>query len=186
MNRNEALYEIKKFLPENPITCEIGFFKGEYSKIINEILKPKIHYVIDTFSDVNHISGDKDGENLSSQNMTEMEEYSRSLGYITVKGDSGTLNECDRLFNFIYIDADHSYEWVERDLANSWHYADLYNNCVIAGHDYSESRFPGCYRAVNEFCEKHDLKISLITDDGCPSFFIAIGKNNEKNISFWV
>lgn len=178
MNRNEALLEIKKYLPENPITCEIGFFKGEYSKIINKILNPKIHYVIDTFYDTNHISGDKDGENLSCQNMVLMEEYSKSLGFKTIKGNSDKLSECSDSPNFIYIDADHSYDWVKKDLNNAlrWGSKDI---CVISGHDYSEHRFYGCYSAVNEFCAKNNLLISLLTDDGCPSFFIVVKDNNE-------
>lgn len=172
MNRNEALYEIKKILPENPVTCEIGFFRGEYSKSINEILKPERHYVIDTFSDKNMVSGDKDGNNVSYQDMTLMDEYSRSLGYITIKGDSEYLGLIPEFFDFVYIDADHSYEWVSKDLRNA--VGRTRSGAVLAGHDYSKDKFPGCYRAVNDFCDKYRLSIFLITNDGCPSYFIKV------------
>lgn len=172
MNRNEALYEIKKILPENPVTCEIGFFKGEYSKSINEILKPERHYVIDTFSDKNMVSGDKDGNSVSYQDMTLMDEYSRSLGYITIKGDSEYLGLIPEFFDFVYIDADHSYDWVSKDLRNA--IRKMKTGAVLAGHDYSQDKFPGCYRAVNDFCDKYHLSIFLITNDGCPSYFIKV------------
>lgn len=173
MNRIEALHFIKnsEMLQKNPITCEIGFFRGEYSKEINDILKPQRHYVIDTFSDINMVSGDKDGNNVSRQDMTLMYEYSRSLGYITIKGDSELLGLTE-LFDFIYIDADHSYDWVMKDLRNS--IRRMKTGSILAGHDYSQDKFPGCYRAVNDFCTQYDLSISLITDDGCPSYFIRV------------
>ena len=172
MNRTEALYIVKQNVPENPVTCEVGFFRGEFSKIINEVLEPKTHYVIDTFDDKNMVSGDKDGNNVVVQDMTKMEEYSRSLGYETIKGTTNDLWRINEQFDFIYIDADHSYEWVSRDLNNVL--TKTKSGTVIGGHDYSIDKFPGCYHAVNDFCKEYDLSILLLTDDGCPSYFIRV------------
>lgn len=171
-NRDQCLVYIKNQLKINPNTCEIGFFKGEFSKKINNVLQPTKHYVIDTFNDQNHISGDKDGKNHIRQDMTLMEEYSISLGFKTIKGDSDSLISVEDNFDFIYIDADHSYEWVKKDLNNSL--KKINKNGIIAGHDYEKNEFPGCYKAVNEFCLENNYEISILTDDGCPSFFITI------------
>lgn len=172
MNRIDALYVIKNILKENPITCEIGFFKGDFSQQIHKILNSKKHYVIDIFSDINHISGDKDGNNLLSQDMTKMEQYSISLGFETIKGCSDELINVKDGLDFIYIDADHSYEWVKKDLNNAL--VKINKNGIIAGHDYEKYKFPGCYAAVNEFCYKNKYEPLIITNDGCPSFFILI------------
>jgi hypothetical protein len=170
MNRTEALHCIKRIIKENPITCEIGFFKGDFSKEINTILDSKIHYVIDTFNDNRHISGDKDGQNHTCQDMTLMKNYSISLGFKTVEGCSDELINVQDTLDFIYIDADHSYEWVKKDLNNAL--KKINKNGIIAGHDYEKNIFPGCFRAVNEFCQQNNYEISILTNDGCPSFFI--------------
>lgn len=170
-SRNLAIKEIKKYLPANPISCEIGFFKGEFSKVIVDVLESKKHIVIDTFCDIRVISGDKDGNNLQYQNMILMENYSKSLGFKTIKGTSDNLKSIEEEVNFIYIDADHSYEWVLKDLNNA---IKKVKNGIIGGHDYSESKFEGCFNAVNDFCKSYNLKIDIITNDGCPSYFIRI------------
>lgn len=175
--RDECLTYIKNKLKINPSTCEIGFFKGDFSKIISNKLESKNHYVIDTFNEFNNVSGDKDGLNIQYQNMIEMYEYSISLGYNTIKGTSDNLDNIEEELDFIYIDADHSYEWVSRDLENA--YKKIKNNGIIAGHDYCEKKFKGCFKAVNEFCKSNNQKISVLSNDGCPSYFIIINKEIE-------
>lgn len=170
-NRNLALQAIQEYLPENPVTCEIGFFRGAFSKVIVATLKPKLHIVIDTFSAPRMISGDKDGKNIQYQDMRSMEQYSKSLGYKTIKGTSDKLHNISRFIDFIYIDADHSYDWVLKDLNNARHRV---KSGIIAGHDYCPVKFKGCYDAVNEFCKTHNLDISIVTNDGCPSYFIKV------------
>jgi len=172
MTRNQALELIKPTIRHQPTTLEVGFFRGEFSSEIVKVLDSKKHYVIDTFSDANMVSGDKDGNNLSYQDMTAMEEYSQSLGYVTVKGTSDKLSSIVEYFDFVYIDGDHSYEWVSKDLVNA--VCSTRPGAILAGHDYSQDKFPGCYRAVNDFCNKYNLSIFLITDDGCPSYFIRV------------
>jgi len=170
--RTDGLKYIKNILPAHPITCEIGFFKGEFSKHINEILEPQKHYVVDLFSDLNHVSGDKDGLNYQSQDMTLMFDYAKSLGYFPIKGNSFSLQLMENNhLDFVYIDADHCYEWVFNDLNNS--FPKMKNGGVIGGHDYN---WTGCKLAVEQFCEMHNLKIDVMANDQCPSFFIVVNK----------
>lgn len=172
-DRDEAIHLIKKYFDSNPITCEIGFFRGEYSKKINNILNPEKHYVIDIFDGICE-SGDQNGYNIQSQDMTLMQEYSKSLGYKTIKGTSFDLDKINDNINFIYIDASHSYEWVYKDLVNS--YNKLNSGNFIGGHDYSKDLFLGCFNAVNDFCNDFNQEIKIITRDRLPSFFIRIAK----------
>lgn len=55
-----------------------------------------------------------------------------------------TLGEVD----FVYIDADHSYEAVARDL-QAW-VPRIRRGGLIAGHDYSTTHYPGVVQAVEE------------------------------------
>lgn len=57
----------------------------------------------------------------------------------------------DRTVDCIYVDADHSYEAVKRNLVD-W-YPFLKSGGVIAGHDYNKKVFPGVVQAVDEFFE---------------------------------
>jgi hypothetical protein len=51
--------------------------------------------------------------------------------------------------DFIYIDADHSYEGVKADLR---HWAPkVRSGGIISGHDYGHPNFPGVKNAVDEF-----------------------------------
>jgi hypothetical protein len=172
-NRDEAIEFIKKYFNNNVITCEIGFFRGEYSKKINQILNPIKHSVIDIFDGICE-SGDQNGYNVQSQDMFLMEEYSRSLGYITIKGTSFDLENINDDINFIYIDASHSYDWVYKDLVNSFN--KLKSGSIVSGHDYCQHSFIGCFNAVNDFCNDYNQKIEIITKDKLPSFFIKVDK----------
>ena len=46
----------------------------------------------------------------------------------------------------------------------------------ILGHDYEPERFPGVVNAVNEFCDKYELSIDSLSNDGLPSFLIKLKK----------
>jgi hypothetical protein len=60
----------------------------------------------------------------------------------------------DGSLDFVFIDADHSYEGVRRDLAAWW--PKVKPTGVLAGHDYDEK---GVRKAVDEFVEAHHLKV---------------------------
>mgnify|MGYP001615059141 CR=1 FL=1 len=56
--------------------------------------------------------------------------------------------------DFIYIDANHNYEFVKRDIENSWNL--LKKGGVLIGHDFT---FYSVAKAVIEFAEKKKLKV---------------------------
>lgn len=56
--------------------------------------------------------------------------------------------------DFVYIDADHRYSGVKRDIA-LWA-SNIKPGGMIGGHDYSD-RFPGVIRAVDEFVDQNEL-----------------------------
>lgn len=55
----------------------------------------------------------------------------------------------DESLDFIFIDADHSYESVKEDIV-AW-YPKLKPGGVLSGHDYRSNHFPGVSLAVDEF-----------------------------------
>jgi len=64
----------------------------------------------------------------------------------------------DGYFDYVYIDADHSYEAVRDDI-KAW-YPKVKQFGVLGGHDYirnSDKIFEGVNRAVNEFIDQYKL-----------------------------
>jgi len=67
--------------------------------------------------------------------------------------------------DFVYIDADHSYEAVRRDLELWWPL--VRQGGILAGHDYDKADMRGCggvIRAVDHFVDAN--KLVLYTTDG--------------------
>ena len=67
------------------------------------------------------------------------------------------VREIDGPIDFVYIDADHSYEGVYRDLC-IW-YEKVRSGGIIGGHDYGHVNFPGVARAIDEFFGRLGWKI---------------------------
>lgn len=165
-----------KGFPNGLKIAEIGVFKGDFSKFIFSEISPSELHLIDIFEG-QMCSGDKDGNNIV---WTDLEiEYELLKEYFVnfdnVKIHKGfsydvLLKFDDEYFDIVYIDGDHSYDGVKRDLEVS--YKKVKKNGLICGHDYTEKMFMGVVRAVNEFCQENNLQINYLTEDGCPSFCI--------------
>jgi hypothetical protein len=175
-NRTEMI----KSLPKNMKVAELGVFKGDFSKELFEIMLPSNLYLIDIFNGIMG-SGDKDGNNMQYINLNE--HYTNLNNYFTsfsnVKLLKGTTLEQmskfeDDYLDMVYIDASHEYLDVKNDLEISYH--KVKSNGYILGHDYEPNRFPGVVNAVNEFCDKYNLSINSLSDDGLPSFLIKLKK----------
>jgi hypothetical protein len=168
-------------LPKDMIVCEIGVFKGEFSEKLLTKTNPKELHLIDLFEGVVP-SGDKDGNNMVYANLNDEyvilnEKYSINPTVRIHKGNSCDIlnNFEDDYFGMIYIDGDHSYEGVSKDLEVS--YNKVRPGGYICGHDYTSEMFLGVVNAVDEFCKNNNLEINFLTKDGCPSFCIINKKN---------
>jgi hypothetical protein len=166
-------------LPQKSIGAEIGVFKGEFSKIILDVVNPALLYLIDPWKG-EIISGDKNGKNITSikgdwyYDNYILPKFSSENRITILRNKSTILETFDNYFlDWIYIDANHDFESVNYDLHLS--FAKVKKNGCIMGHDYDPINYPGVVRAVTEFCWEKKLKIDYITEeDGCPSFLIKL------------
>jgi hypothetical protein len=71
---------------------------------------------------------------------------------------------------FAYIDADHEYNAVRKDL-EAWWYA-LAPDGILAGHDYHPVTHPGVVQAVNEFAEIRGRTVRIVQGDAIHSWYI--------------
>jgi hypothetical protein len=92
------------------------------------------------------------------------EEFLKNIKYVDksinpIKGLSENVVKLyeDCSLDFVFIDADHEYDGVKKDIEN-W-FEKVKKNGIIAGHDYVET-FPGVIKAVDEFFGKENIIIN--------------------------
>ena len=167
--------------------AEIGVFAGEFSDILCRKLNPQKMVLIDLFDGVVG-SGDKDGNNFrtidTSQVYNRLVAASKRFPVLEVlRGDSSThlARYPDNTFDMIYLDGDHSYEGVKKELVVA--YAKTKHDGWIMGHDYemnyekAKTRYEfGIKKAVDEFCREYKQRIFAKAMDGCVSFGICVTK----------
>jgi len=68
----------------------------------------------------------------------------------------------DDSIGLLYLDGDHSYEGVKRDL-NEW-FGKVVKGGVIAGHDYMMMHY-GVHRAAHEFADKLGVVVNMIPEN---------------------
>lgn len=171
--------EFLDVLPKNMRTAELGVFNGDFSEKILSKTNPSELYLIDPWIGECG-SGDKDGLNYKfikdmKAKYEELKDKYSSDERVFVKRQASFefLNSMpDNYFDMIYIDGDHSYSSVVSDLTLS--FLKLKNNAILSGHDYVDGWEP--FAAVNDFCKMYKQNISLLTKDGCPTFYIKIIK----------
>jgi hypothetical protein len=73
----------------------------------------------------------------------------------------------DSELDFVYIDGDHSYEFVSTDIKAWW--PKVQSGGILAGHDYTPGNSDyghtyGVIQAVTEFAEKHALTVNTTSE----------------------
>jgi len=140
---------------KEPIMIEIGSYMGEStmmfasSGIFKKIYAIDPHDGDEKFNKKYNITWDwvKTQYQINTRhfkNISLISDYSYNVDYLFD----------DNSIDFIYIDGNHSYESVKKDL--KLYLPKIKNNCVIAGHDYSPQH-QGVMDAVDEVLGKPNL-----------------------------
>jgi hypothetical protein len=174
---------IRHYLKEGMVGCELGVFAGEFAESLVRKL-PKHLTLIDSWSSEEGMlfSGDVDGNNGVSLPQEQLYGLvvSRFAENPRVKILRGWTWEMiptipDFSLDYVYIDADHSYEGMKRDLKLIE--PKLKPDGFLMGHDYemnfAKANYPwkfGVQQAVDEFCKDTDYKLIAKGMDGCVSF----------------
>lgn len=156
--------------------AEIGVSSGDFSKnILSSAPNIKL-WCIDIW-EKNYQLPNPDSS--YQQTLNNLSKYGLNRFEIIKEGSpKSALRFEDDFFDFVYIDADHNYEAVVKDL-EAW-YPKVKNGGIFFGHDYS-APWDGVIQAVNEFCIKNQYTVGEIEalglndgdqDGGAKSWFI--------------
>lgn len=166
----------------NGIGVEIGVLRGDYSKVILENWKYGTVYLIDTWRHLpNYIdmNGQDDRYHYDCLLNTceNIKPWQDRAHIIRMDSPAAAKLFPDEYFDFIYIDADHAYDAVVKDLTMWW--PKIKKGGLFCGDDYIPDNGDiwlvdgetqtyagkfGVRQAVDEFAEKHNLKLYSTTD----------------------
>lgn len=150
-------------LPKNGVVAEVGVAMGAYSSEILSHNSPRKLYLIDAW----HMAQDIYGQPAFDQVQQRFNEQLENGQVEILRGWSWEMLETleDESLDWIYIDAGHEYESVQRDLAASA--KKVKPDGFICGHDYTRwgrhgARF-GVLEAVNRFVTDQDYQFKYLT-----------------------
>jgi len=140
------------------IGVEIGGHKGENALTILKSLNIKKLYLIDPYGPFLNTRGQVlNTEQFYRICVNNMEPYGKKVRIIRKKSEEAVNDIPDNL-DFVYIDGDHHYEFVKKDI--ELYYPKVKTDGVLGGHDFSAiEKHQGIFNAVVEFVVDQKLKL---------------------------
>lgn len=174
---------IAQLIPQNKVWAEVGVYKGDFSRFIIEQCTPSKYYLIDNwrFEVRDHNPSDEETENFSNfrgrvhwehfgddpnahqeknyQYIKERFAHVTAVEIIRAELTKGIDQLPDASLDVIYIDANHQYEYVLRDMMHAR--TKLKPGGIMFMDDFyegpgGEEQNEGVMGAVNTFVKRHD------------------------------
>ena len=152
----EAIKFAKKYFQgKEIIAAEIGVFYGTNAYYMNKLLNIKKFYLIDSYS--------KYAEYKEQETLPLLERAKSNAHRINNKGNEIWIEYNSEeailkipMIDFLYIDGNHEYSFVKKDLELYW--KRINTGGIISGHDI---QYEEVSKAVLEFAFKNKLNISF-------------------------
>lgn len=170
----DSRLSLAKLLNEANLTglaAEIGVWRGDYSIPFLDIWQGKKMYLVDPWMKLDNYD-DIRNEEYDPKDMEYVVEQTQKFGDRTELIQSTSYEASFFLpsnLDFVYIDANHSYEHTIQDLNLWWN--KLNKGGLLAGHDIFNEAHPGVHKAVFEFMENNNIPCYLIPDYPAHSYF---------------
>lgn len=183
MSTNQSFRSgILEHFPHNSVGAEIGVWKGEWASFINDAINPKKYYLLDPWKFLPPVTrGDLDkwyrGAIAKSQedmddiykDVCSMFKDSENIEIIRTRSEYAEQHISTDELDWIYIDGDHSYEAVTKDLEISFRL--VKSGGLITGDDADPNLMltakgwmhTSVYAALTDWIEKKQTQISVIT-----------------------
>jgi cephalosporin hydroxylase len=153
-----------KYIKEDDVCAEIGVWHGDFSKQILEIGKPSELHLIDPwetqdFRDRWYSVNQKTMDKIFNKVINT---FSSESKVVIHRNYSRKVDFSENYFDWIYIDANHSYKEVLKDL--HYYLPLVKSGGFICGDDYGwKDKYcsDGPKRAVDEFTEECSLEVKI-------------------------
>jgi hypothetical protein len=157
-------------VPMHAVGAEIGVFAGEISRALLKSDKVLSLYMVDSWEGSGEAyqgdSGDWHAQLTDQMQEGFLRQAKQRVKFagprahvIRERSVDAADQVADGSLDFVFIDADHSYEGCKADI-EAWR-PKIKPGGLLSGHDYQNPNFPlfGVTRAVDEFVSRHALKL---------------------------
>jgi Methyltransferase domain len=169
---------------------EVGVCRGEFSDVILAQW-PGTLYLVDPWSPLDDYKETYDHEQNYKECTERLSKYQGRAVFVRQTSLDATQFFDDGSLDFVYLDANHEYESVLKDM-EAW-YPKVKKGGILAGDDYGAMpeqqidfgngiHYFGVKRAVDEFCVKHQKNASI---DWEAQWTVTDGKGSEWLARNW-
>ena len=193
IKKREDFGSLLNTLNLNGVGIEIGVETGEFSDILIKTSNLKEIYLLDAwtefdtedYKDLNNVGKEKQNSRYFST-LFRMKKYRDRVTVIRSLCEDAAKHMEDDFFDFVYLDANHKYDAVLRDLID-W-FPKVRNGGIFAGHDYLDGHINntefGVKSAVDKFASRIGTEIIVTTDDQLYSSFFGDTNLRIQDIRF--
>jgi predicted O-methyltransferase YrrM len=163
--RHSTRFAKKHFRNRGIVAVEIGTLERYNARSILKELNVKKLYVVDPYENYSDYASSEPEtvKKLKWYYRTAKKRLSRYADKVVwiKKLSDDALDDVPKDVDFVYIDGNHEYEYVKRDMEN--YFKKLKKGGVLAGHDIAS--FPGVGEALVEFCSERKIKPRITVTD---------------------
>lgn len=147
------------------IGAEIGVSRGKYSKWLCHKIRPLKLFLVDPYLSYREYEEYPDQAGLDAIYAEAQVRLARyNCEFVKKKSMDAIRDFNDNSLDFVYIDANHAFEFVVNDIAE-WS-KKVKPGGIISGHDYS-TRFQGVKEAVNAWTKIKRINPWFLTGHSC-------------------
>lgn len=160
--------------------AEIGVSKGHYSKVLCENIPGLKLTAVDSWKNMSHTRRERIHRN-STRRQAFMNLAPFDVTILKKTSMEAIQDVPDESLDFVFIDADHRYEFVKDDI-REWS-KKVRPGGIVSGHDYftNSSEDLGVIEAVDEYVKEHGYKLKLTEWDKAN----PVGDNRQPSWYFF-
>lgn len=148
------------------IGLEIGLAYGNHSDSILSSTQVEKLYGVDPYS--NYSEYEHDGMCLEQGRMNvlcdlvrqRLSYYGDRFEHLRKRSEECAGSFADSFFDFVYVDGNHSWEFVKKDIEMWW--PKVREGGVLAGHDYNHPNFPYVTYEVDKLAAAHGKQVNYL------------------------
>lgn len=161
--RNSVRFAQEKFKGNTIVAAELGVHLGLNAALIIEALNIGKIYLVDDYKYIQTNPEYFNSDKRHQEAMRILEPYKDVCEWFIESTATAHEHIKDQSLDFLYVDADHAYESVKRDI-ELW-YPKVKIGGIMGGHDYLEELEPDVEKAVTEFIQKNNLNLTVVGKD---------------------